>query len=466
MNTIFCCAFKKSLWYHTREYTNAYWQEPAPQNRWTAHHKVVRDMYLEKIRIQNYKAIENMEISLKPGMNLLIGDNGAGKTSVLEAIAVAVGGMFVNVAGVRSKSIVKDDVRIVVKPIGDSSAAIEYCEPVSAGCVLRTTDGQRFSWNRIKMEASSTYTGIDDKEVCAWMKRITNNTESLLPLISFQSTAGTWKVKQGEFGTTLKKKLDDRRCGYIGCLSSSMDVKAIQQWCLKQEIVAANKDGVREYEMFKDIVSFFMKEINELEAIPNIYYSPQFDELVYRDCEGEMPISKLSAGYQSLLWMIMDLAYRACLLNPELEHRGQLEGIVLIDEIDLHLHPKWQWNVIEALQKTFENIQFIIATHSPMVISSAKNANLIALGNNQEIYYLPDCYGYEVEDILCFRQESVSRPKKIKYLVNEIERLIDDADFDAAITMLGKLKDMLGEDNTEYKKMKGMISDAKMLEGI
>ena len=82
-------------------------------------------MYLEKIHIKNYKVIEELEIDLKPGVNLLIGDNGAGKTSVLEAIAVALGGLFVNVAGVSTKNIVKDDVRLKIKPLGESSTSIE-----------------------------------------------------------------------------------------------------------------------------------------------------------------------------------------------------------------------------------------------------------------------------------------------------------------------------------------------------
>ena len=85
-------------------------------------------MYLKKIHIENYKAIEKLDIELKPGVNLLIGDNGAGKTSILEAIAVALGGMFVNVAGVSTKNIVKEDVRFIVKPLGDSSTSIEYCD--------------------------------------------------------------------------------------------------------------------------------------------------------------------------------------------------------------------------------------------------------------------------------------------------------------------------------------------------
>lgn len=421
-------------------------------------------MYLKKIHIKNYKAIEELDIDLKPGVNLLIGDNGAGKTSVLEGIAIALGGMFVNVAGVSTRNIIKDDVRFKVIPMGDSSTAIEYYEPVLAGCTLYISDEQEFIWNRIKEEVSATHTRIDNKDVCVWLKKLTNNLETILPLVSFQSAARAWRVKRGDFGTELKKKLDDRRCGYIGCLDSYMDVKSVQQWCLKQEIVTSNKGIVREYEMFKSIVAAFMKEINELDDVPAICYSAQFDELVYRVNDTEMPISKLSAGYQSLLWMMMDLAYRVCILNPELKSREQIRGIVLIDEIDLHLHPKWQWNVIEALRKTFSNVQFVIATHSPIVISSSQNANLVLLDNAQKVSYLPDCYGYEVEDVLHYRQESVSRPKKVKVLVDEIEKALDDIDFDTALSTLEKLKSVLGEDNLEYKKMAGMISDAKLIE--
>ncbi|MGN1142857.1 MAG: AAA family ATPase [Oliverpabstia sp.] len=131
-----------------------------------------------------------------------------------------------------------------------------------------------------------------------------------------------------------------------------------------------------------------MKEINELENMPEIYYSGQFKELVYKDDKVEMALSKLSAGYQSLLWMMMDLAYREALLNPDLNDLLEVKGIVLIDEIDMHLHPKWQWNIIKALNTTFPNVQFIITTHSPIVISSAKKANLIFLDEEKNASYL------------------------------------------------------------------------------
>lgn len=341
-------------------------------------------MYLQRVNLKNYKAIESLQLDLKNGINLLIGDNGTGKTSVLEGIAVALSGMFVSVPGVSTKNIVKDDVRVIINSLDDASTSVEYCEPIEVGCTLKNKEVE-YSWNRVKEELSSTHTKIDNRDVCNWMKKLTNQKDSVLPLVSFQSAARVWRVKRGDFGMELKKKLDDRRCGYIGCLDSSMDVKSIQQWCLKQEVMALNKGkSIHEYEVFKSIISDFMKEINELDETPLLYYSPQFSELVYKDSNVEMEISKLSAGYQSLLWMIMDLAYRVCLLNPELEFRNQIEGIVLIDEIDMHLHPKWQWNIIKALRITFENVQFIIATHSPIVMSSAKEANIILLNRGLE----------------------------------------------------------------------------------
>lgn len=420
-------------------------------------------MYLERVNLKNYKAIEEIEINLKPGINLLIGDNGAGKTSVLEGIAIALGGLFVNVTGVGTRNFTKEDVRVMVNLLGDSSTSLTYCAPISAGCSLKICDGNGFTWNRIKEELSSTHTKIDDKAVCTWMKKLVNQTDSHLPLVSFQSAARVWKVRRGDFGTGLQKKLDDRRCGYIGCLDSAMDVKSIQQWCMKQEVMLVNKKRVREYETFKEIISTFMKEINELEELPKIYYSPQFGELVYGDGREEMAISKLSAGYQSLLWMVMDLAYRVCLLNPELHGNSQIKGIVLVDEIDMHLHPKWQWNIMKALSTVFQNVQFIIATHSPIVISSAKEANLILLDGKQGVTYLPECYGYAVEDVLYYRQESMSRPRIVKMLIEKIDEFIDDGNFEEAEKILAQLKDVLGEDNSEFKKMLGIVKDAKMI---
>lgn len=166
----------------------------------------------------------------------------------------------------------------------------------------------------------------------------------------------------------------------------------------------------------------FMKNISDLEKMPEIYYSSQLEQMVYREENINLPVSNLSAGYQSLLWMVMNLSYRLSLLNPE--YTGELQnmqGIVLIDEIDMHLHPKWQWNIIKALEETFPGIQFLVATHSPIVISSCKSEQMLMVAEDQEVMYLQDAYGYSVQDVLNFRQGTTEKLQIIKELDEQFE---------------------------------------------
>lgn len=375
-------------------------------------------MYIEKVSIKNFKAIDTVEIDFCPGVNLLIGDNGVGKTSILEAITVALGGFVTGVTGVAPKNITVDDVRICLKELGQASSAIEYQTPVEISCWV-DIDGEKYDWTRRrKDEMPNSKTTIDKKGIAKYAQNITNDMSKLLPLLCFQSEARVWQTRRSDFGIELKKKLNDRRCGYIGCLDYSLDIKGIKEWCLKMELAAFQKNAkIAEYEAFKSIVADVMQKMSELPEKPAVFYSQQIGDIVYSEHGREMPISYLSAGYQSLLWMTMNLAYRMALLNPEAgEQMALIPGIVLIDELDMHLHPKWQWNVVKALEETFPNIQFIVATHSPIIISSCKNENLILIKDTQKIKYLPNAYGYSVEDVLELRQESAAKPKEVENL--------------------------------------------------
>jgi predicted ATP-binding protein involved in virulence len=339
-------------------------------------------MHLSRIYLKNFKAFDTLEFDLSPRINLIIdgGNAGAGKTSILEGIALACGGMFLNVVGVKPNNITQNDIKIIIPD--NPPTNMSFCNPCIIGCSLAIGD-KEFSWHRIKEDGTSS-TNMDDKNVCKYFKDLTNQPNSNLPLISFQSNERVCNIKNGDFGYEIKEKLDDRRCGYIGCLNTSK-IQPIQQWCLKQEVMMSHKGKIREYETFKNIVTLFMKEVNGLKETPSLYYSPAFNELVYKDKFMEMPISKLGSGYQSLLWMVMDLAYRVCLLNPEIGNLSQIEGIVLIDDIELHLNPRQPSNILQALSKTFENVQFIVTTHSSIVASSFKEANILYLKEDHSI---------------------------------------------------------------------------------
>ena len=113
----------------------------------------------------------------------------------------------------------------------------------------------------------------------------------------------------------------------------------------------------------------------------SVSYDKRTDELIYSDGDETLPIRLLSSGFRNLLGMVFDIAYRMAVLNPDLleDITEKTPGIVLIDEIDLHLHPNWQWRVIDALKNTFPKVQFIATTHSPIIIASCKEEKLITL---------------------------------------------------------------------------------------
>lgn len=122
-----------------------------------------------------------------------------------------------------------------------------------------------------------------------------------------------------------------------------------------------------------------------------ITYDVESDEIRATLADGrELPFRLLSDGVRNMLGMVADIAYRMAILNPHLgsEVTQRTEGVVLIDEIDLHLHPKWQRHIVEDLKRTFPKVQFVVTTHSPFIIQSLQPGELRLLeteDNDEEI---------------------------------------------------------------------------------
>ena len=408
-------------------------------------------MIFKEVQIQNYKAIKDMQLQFSPGVNLLIGDNGVGKTSVLDALAVALGGFLSGVSGVPVDGIQQADIRIETELIAGASAAIKYMTPTVISCEM-DVDGKSFEWARTREGESSKFrTRISDRTITNFAAKLTNDATTVLPLISYMSTMRVARSKRGDYGSA-SKQLNDRRCGYIGCLDSVLDIKGIKEWCLNMEMEAFRQEKpIPEYESFKGAVSEGMRKMSALEKAPTVFYSKLFQDVAYTEGESALPISYLSAGYQSLLWMTMDFAYRLALLNPGQSDYHQATGVVLIDELDMHLHPKWQWNALGALEEVFPKVQFIIATHSPIIISSCKNGRLIRLDSEQNVSYLEDAFAYSITDVLELRQGSLGVPAEIRALYNKFEDTLNLGEYDNAREILQMMREKYGDENTEVR---------------
>ena len=423
--------------------------------------------YLSDILIKNYKGIKELELSLptEPGITILLGDNGVGKTSILEAIATGLSGYLEGVRGSSPRNILMQDIRIHTETLGGASTAIQQVTPVVIYC-RASINGEEFEWERSRELAeaglgisSHTLDSTTNGSLRGYAKHLTNDPHVVLPVLSYLSTKRLSDPQSLLINDTSKlmdkveQKLHDRRSAYAGCLRNTIDKSMIKAWVLKMDMEHYFRGHeIPEYEAFKEIVSNAMMIMSDLDHPPKLYYSRQFRDIVYTENGQPLPISYLSAGYQSLLWIVMDIAFRIALLNP---HMGRemfmTPGVVLIDELDMHLHPKWQWNVLRALRETFPNIQFIVATHSPILVSSCKNGQLIRIDENHEVTYLDSPYASTVDNVIELVQGSTNMPKQVKSYRVQFDAAINDGDYDAAEQILSKMKQEFGDHNREVQ---------------
>ena len=414
-------------------------------------------MHFKRTEIQNVKSIEKMSLNFSSGVNLLIGDNGVGKTTVLEALALSVQTYFSRMNDITKKGITQKDVRFTSSLVGDASQHRMYYTPTTIKSTVELGGVEYSSEISREDETNATRTKYAGKELAAAGRELLNSQTEILPVICYFSTSRVVDTQKASTSSVGKNKLNDRRCGYMDCLNATLDRKALTDWAFKMAMAEYKKGmPIAEYEAFKKAVGTFMQKMNDLDEIPLVEYTRDFEDITYTENEKTMLVNYLSAGYQSLLWMLMEISFRIALLNPEMSDYSQAEGIVLIDEIDMHLHPRWQWKILDALHSSFPKVQFIAATHSPIIISSFRDAKLLSIGQNG-VEELSGAYAYSIDDVVAYKQGSSGIPQELWQRKKEFEDAFYQRDKQNSQKALDGMKELFGEDNTEVKR-----AEAKM----
>lgn len=398
-----------------------------------------------------------MSLNFSSGVNLLIGDNGVGKTTVLEALALSVQTYFSRMNDITKKGITQKDVRFTSSLVGDASQHRMYYTPTTIKSTVELGGVEYSSEISREDETNATRTKYAGKELAAAGRELLNSQTEILPVICYFSTSRVVDTQKASTSSVGKNKLNDRRCGYMDCLNATLDRKALTDWAFKMAMAEYKKGmPIAEYEAFKKAVGTFMQKMNDLDEIPLVEYTRDFEDITYTENGKTMLVNYLSAGYQSLLWMLMEISFRIALLNPEMSDYSQAEGIVLIDEIDMHLHPRWQWKILDALHSSFPKAQFIAATHSPIIISSFRDAKLLSIGQNG-VEELSGAYAYSIDDVVAYKQGSSGIPQELWQRKKEFEDAFYQRDKQNSQKALDGMKELFGEDNTEVKR-----AEAKM----
>jgi recombinational DNA repair ATPase RecF len=171
----------------------------------------------------------------------------------------------------------------------------------------------------------------------------------------------------------------------------------------------------------------------------------------------ELAFNQLSEGERTTAVLACDIARRLAVANPNGDPLLG-DGVVLIDEIDLHLHPKWQAQVIDALRRTFPHIQWVVTTHSPIVLSRVPSESVRLVKDFQLVENLPITAGRDPNALLTDIFESPLRPKDVEAQIHQVAALIDNEDLEGAKAALNALQQRLGHDDREVARLSAAIS--------
>ena len=414
-------------------------------------------MFLKNIHAKNFRGFEDIAVEFSEGINLLVGNNGSGKTSLIEAIALALGTGLTLMHGVSVRYMKDDTVRYVYKKDGDATHSLQRQFPQSIACDLMWMEELIPSIGMTR-EGEANNAEINNYHLPEKISLVFNDNNSKAPIFCLQNFDRDWNLSNNIQDINVTTGMTLRADGYKDCLTGKGNEETIQKWCLKMSFLEfQKKQEVHEYQLFQNTIKKFMSIMLETKDDIKIEYSVESSGMELTMGEHKDSIYNLSTGYRAILSMIMELAYRAAVLNPTMQDFSELEGVVLIDEIDAHLHPKWQWKILDAIQQVFPCVQFIIATHSPIVISSVKNARIIKIIDLKTTEVLEPAYGYTADDVLELRQGSPSRPEAVIKYKDALESAVEDGDFDKANTILQEAKENFGDNSPAYNEMKRFL---------
>lgn len=328
-------------------------------------------MQIDKITIDNFRAKTHIDMQLGKRLTLLIGENGTGKSTILDAISIGLGAILTHLPKVAGVSFKNTD----IKQIENQTAPYSRVK-------IETLTG--IVWDRTlrRDKSKKTASAIPPATGLSALKKYLENeiinpfnegNEFQLPVISY------YGVSRALLDVPLRRrgfpKTHQRFESLENALISSTRFRAAFVWFYNKENEERRKQSelrsfdykLPELEAVRKAIETVFPDISE----PHIMLNPLRFAV---KMNGEtLDIMQLSDGYKTLLSLIIDLASRMALANPHMMNPLEAPAIVLIDEIDLHLHPEWQRRVIGDILSAFPNTQFVLTTHSPYVVSSINN---------------------------------------------------------------------------------------------
>ena len=328
-------------------------------------------MIIKSIRYINFRGLKTGNINFDPRLTVVVGKNGSGKSSILQAVAIAASWIVARIKSEKGIGLYIDDLSVTNGHQNAQIAAVfdDFGEVLIPN---KTKSGLPKRFN-IELENLRNYSiGIREQLE-------STNYKSSVPVFAL------YGVKRAVIEIPLRIRNSEEHMfeTYKECLNGAARFRDFFMWFRNQEdlenelrLDLGGHEGYpsRELSAFRRAMERFMPEYT------NVRVRRKPLRMTVRKAGVELNVAQLSDGEKIYLALIGDLCRRLALANPTLEDPLLGCGIVMIDELDLHLHPKWQGEVAQRLIEVFPNLQFIITTHSPQVINRVPTGSIRIIG--------------------------------------------------------------------------------------
>ncbi|MDR3090162.1 MAG: AAA family ATPase [Desulfobulbaceae bacterium] len=446
-------------------------------------------MKIKSMHLENYRCFENFDIDFDDQLTVLVGVNGSGKTAVLDALAV-----FLQIAIERSAkapipTLMASDARI------DSDKIIVLCLEIFFG--QNPQESQRVFVNlntglllegkyldctqkmpenrRCRLKEKGGCPGQKQIKFDKFPQKFSNrskegieilNPSTPLFLSAYYGAGRCLPTSQA----SAEQALTGRESAFKKAFDSKINFNTTLNWFDAKDAEEArarsNNPDKKDYrnpvlQAVRDAVALALGdgdvyEFPHMDGVPpRLFVNHKTTGIAYE-------VNQLSDGYRTMLALVMDLARRMAVANehvkwPEGQSALHSPAIVLIDEVELHLHPSWQQTVLPSLMKIFPQTQFIVTTHSPQVLTTARKEHIRILADNHRDAIIPEdgTYGAESSRVLAEVFSVSPRPESAASvsMLHKYWELVEKGQYDSsdAKELRAELEKDLGADDPDLK---------------
>jgi predicted ATP-binding protein involved in virulence len=427
------------------------------------------ELQLKEIALHNFRLFDIVKVAFDDKLTILISENGAGKTALLEGIAKALTVVTERLAhdenNLNNKGIYR--VEDIKNETAASTTTLQLLSKLELDGLpnLDTTIGWELRLNRktamVKVEQEGTYLEDVTHQVDAALN--TKQPVALPVVVYYSCERISTDSKNGKDETYGMTMFDAYHHALDG---QSLDYKRFLAWYDWQERIERKTKNNRVLDIVRQSILDILNDADDtafstIDIDPSEYNNPK---LIIQKGDDKVEVNQLSSGEKSLLMLVSNLAYRMALLNPNAKDplkEGQ--GIVLIDEIDLHLHPRWQRAVIPKLRSIFPKIQWIITTHSPQVLGAVEGAKIFILDNKQVRLLDFNTYGKDMNRILDRIMGVPERNEKVLEDFDHYFELIELNELEEAQNLRQSLEKRIGTDEPLFRRADGILKRKQLI---